>query len=101
MCSSPSTSFPDLMRWSVVASVFSSTAMLFASFVIDRRNRCDVPAILAQPFEVAAAARTTVLAQQELRSEEGYQLGRGSAAEWASQETITHGAARPRTRGPA
>src|SRR5712691_6862577 len=83
MCSRPSTSFPDLMRWSVVASVFSSTAMLFDSFVIDRGYWFDVPAVLAQAFEVAAAARAAVLAEQQLRSKEGYQFGRRRAAKRA------------------
>src|SRR2546430_941105 len=82
MCSRPSTSFPDLMRWSVVASLFSSTAMLVASFV-RWAERLAVPAVLAYAFEVAAAARAAVLAEQQLRSKEGYQFGRRRTAKRA------------------
>src|SRR5258708_4000651 len=83
MCSRPATSFPDLMRWSVVASVFSSTAMLVASFVRGARGWLGVPAVLAQPFKVAAAVRTAVLAEQQLRPKEGYQFGVRRAAKRA------------------
>src|SRR6266571_5340887 len=85
MCSRPSTSFPDLMRWSVVASVFSSTAMLVASFV-RWAERFGVPAILTYAFEVAAATRAAVLTQQQLRSKERYQFGRLRAAKRARNQ---------------
>src|SRR5436305_1865501 len=71
MCSRPSMSLPDLMRWSVVASVFSSSA-IFLSFI--RGDGFGAPAVAAQPLEVAAAAYATVLAQEQLRAEDGDQL---------------------------
>src|SRR5438874_12780575 len=84
MCSRPSTSLPDLMRWSVVASVFSSSA-IFLSFgrTCVRGEGVGVEAILPQALEVAAAGGAAVLAEQELRSKEGYQAGRRRAAERA------------------
>src|SRR5712691_1962027 len=63
MCSRPSTSLPLLMRCSVVASVFSSTGILFSS-TWGRQYL-----VLANAFEVAAATRAAVLAQQQLRAE--------------------------------
>src|SRR3981081_978759 len=78
MCSRPSTSFPDLMRWSVVASVFSSTDIVPYSVA-----RGFFPPIFANTFKIAAAGSATILAQQELRSKEGYQFSLLGAAERA------------------
>src|SRR5579859_6264490 len=89
MCSRPSTSLPDLMRWSVVASVFSSTAIVVDSSVGLACRLC-VCAILAQPFEVAAARGAAVLAEQQLRAKQRYQLCRRGVAERALW--LTHGA---------
>src|SRR6266850_5526738 len=78
MCSRPSTSLPLLMRWRVVASVFSSTDIVLYSIA-----REFFPAIFANTFEIAAASSATILAKQQLRPKEGYQLGRRRAAKRA------------------
>src|SRR6266571_9506124 len=94
MCSRPSTSLPLLMRWSVVASGFSASTIFVSSPVSSpagRGHRPGFPAIFAYSFEIAAAGRATILAQQQLRPEQGYQLGRWRSAEWAIEdETFSH-----------
>src|SRR5258708_33086015 len=96
MCSRPSTSFPDLMRWSVVASVFSSTAIVVHSST-GRGDWLRLPAICAKALEVAAAECAAILAQQQLRSKERYQFGRGGVAKRALDEAMSHH--RPHIRG--
>src|SRR5438132_13784738 len=85
MCSRPSTSLPLLMRWRVVASVFSSTDIVLYSIA-----REFFPAIFANTFEIAAASSATILAQQELRSKERYQLSLLGAAERAPDDGTNH-----------
>src|SRR6266568_1919203 len=85
MCSRPSTSLPLLMRCSVVASVFSSTA-IFISL-----TNCRHWLILAHALEITAAARAAELAQQQLRAEQRNELGRRRPAEWTADGLgLTH-----------
>src|SRR5215813_11079414 len=76
MCSRPSTSRPLLMRWSVVASLLSSTAIGGASSVGVREKGIvgQRRIVGTQALEVAAARPAAVLAQQQLRGEHRDQL---------------------------
>src|SRR5690349_5941746 len=90
MCSRPSTSLPLLMRWSVVASLFSSTAisqgLSVASHTLLRLG--------AHALEVAAAAGATILAEQQLRAKERDELCARGAAERAVRRGSRRGGGR-------
>src|SRR5215472_15596888 len=83
MCSSPSTSLPLLMRWSVAASDLSSTAMLITLTLPSPRGRG-----FSYCFEIAAAALAAVLAQQQLRAEQRDQLAGVRVAERTGQARV-------------